>query len=61
MTETEIAAYIDAAARAARIEITPEQRPGVAMNFARIASMAELVNTLALGEGVEPAPVFRHD
>jgi hypothetical protein len=61
MTDTEIAAYVDAAARAAGIKITPAQRPDTLMNFARIASMAQLVSGVALDESVDPAPVFRHD
>jgi hypothetical protein len=61
MTETEIAAYVEAAATAAGLALTPEQRPGTLMNFARIASMAALVNGLPQDETVEPAPVFRHD
>lgn len=61
MTDTEIAAYVEAAAAAAGLELTPEQRPGTLVNFARIASMAALVNGLPQDETVEPAPVFRHD
>jgi hypothetical protein len=61
MTDTEVAAYVDAAARAAGVAITPEQRAGVLMNFARIAAMAALVNGLEIDETVDPAPVFRHD
>jgi hypothetical protein len=61
MTDTEIAAYVEAAARAADVEITAAQRAGTLMNFARIASMAQLVGGVALDESVDPAPVFRHD
>lgn len=61
MTDSEIAAYVDAAASAAGIEITPEQREGTLVNFARIASMAQLAGGVALDESVDPAPVLRHD
>jgi hypothetical protein len=61
MTDTEIAAYVDAAACAAGIEITAERRAGTLENFARIAAMAALVNGLEVGDAIDPAPVFRHD
>jgi Protein of unknown function (DUF4089) len=61
MTDNEIAAYVDAAARAAGIEITPERRAGTLENFARIAAMHSLASGVDVGDLVDPAPVFRHD
>jgi hypothetical protein len=61
MTDGELGAWVDSAARGLGLEILPGQRAEVLMNFARLASMAALVNALELDETVEPAPVFRHD
>jgi hypothetical protein len=61
MTDDELAVWVDAATRGLGLEVKPEQRAAVLMNFARIASMAALVNALELDETFEPAPVFRHD
>ena len=61
MTDDELAAWVDAAARGLGLEISPEQRVGVLANFERLATMAALVNAMEFDETVEPAPVFRHD
>lgn len=61
MTDAETAAYIAAAAHAAGLDIPSDAVAGTAANFARIASMAALVNALELDDTTEPAPVFRHD
>jgi predicted phage gp36 major capsid-like protein len=62
MTDTQTAAYVDAAAREAGLAIPPERRAATLMNFARIAAMAALVNGLDVDAAtVDPAPVFRHD
>jgi hypothetical protein len=56
-----LAAYVDAAARALDLPIAPDHLPGVVANFQRLAVAAALVEGLALGPGVEPAPRFGHD
>jgi hypothetical protein len=61
MTDDELVAWVDAAARGLGLEISPEQRIGVLANFERLATMAGLVNAAEFDETVEPAPVFRHD
>ena len=52
-------AYVDAAAALIGLPIDPAHRPGVIVNFERIAQMAALVMEFALPEKAEPAPVFR--
>jgi hypothetical protein len=51
-------AYVDAAARLIGLPIEPAHRPGVVLNFERIAQMAALVMEFPLPEETEPAPVF---
>jgi hypothetical protein len=51
--------YVDAAAMLIGLDIDPAHRPGVVLNFARIAQMAALVAEFALPENAEPATVFR--
>ena len=51
-------AYIDAAAALLGLPLDPAHRPGVVVNFERIAQMAALVMEFALPEETDPAPVF---
>jgi hypothetical protein len=51
---------VDANASALGLSISAEHRPGVLMNFERIANQAQTLMDFALGEDVELAPVFRH-
>jgi hypothetical protein len=52
-------AYVGVAAALIGLPIAAEHRPGVVLNFARIAQMAALVMAFPLGDSDEPAPVFR--
>jgi hypothetical protein len=52
-------AYVDVAAALIGLSIAAEHRPGVILNFARIAQMAALVMAFPLGDSDGPAPVFR--
>ena len=58
MTQTEIEAYVDAAARTLALPLAPAHRPGVVQYLALAASMAELIGAHPLGLDDEPAPVF---
>jgi hypothetical protein len=53
------AIYVDAAAGLIGLPIDPAHRPGVILNFERIAQMAALVMEFPLTDSDEPAPVFR--
>jgi len=52
-------AYVDAAAALIGLRIDPAHRPGVIVNFERLAQMAALVMEFPLPDETEPAPVFR--
>jgi hypothetical protein len=52
-------AYVDAAAALIGLPIDPAHRPGVVLNFERLAQMAALVMEFPLPDEAEPAPVFR--
>ena len=52
------AAFVDLAAALAGLDLDPAHRPGVIVNFERIAQMAGLVTDFPLPDGTEPAPVF---
>ncbi len=54
-----LAAYIDATALLLHLPIAPEHLPGVQQNFARIATLAQLVIDMPLDVHDEPAPVFQ--
>jgi 1-carboxybiuret hydrolase subunit AtzG-like protein len=54
----DIEAFVDAAARLVGLPLDPAHRPGVVLNFGRIAQMAELVMEFPLPEETEPAPVY---
>ncbi len=55
----DFAAFVDLAALLAGLDIDPTHRPGVILNFERIAQMAGLVMDFPLPDEAEPAPVFR--
>ena len=54
----EIEAYVDAAAAALSLPLSPMHRPGVLHYFALAASMAELVAAHPLTTADEPAEAF---
>jgi hypothetical protein len=58
MTPREIEAYVDAAAAALNLPLSPEHRPGVLHYFALAASMADLLAAHPLGVDDEPAEAF---
>ena len=58
MTLPEIEAYVDAAAAALKLPLSPEHRPGVLHYFALAASMAELIAAHPLAIEDEPAEAF---
>jgi hypothetical protein len=54
-----LAAYIDAMGRCNSSAVAPEHLPGVQQNFARIATLAQLVIDAPVDVHLEPAPVFQ--
>ena len=54
----DIAAYVDSAAEVIGLTLDPAHRPGVILNFGRIAEMAALVIEFPLPDDCEPAPVY---
>ena len=58
MTPREIEAYVDAAAAALNLPLSPLHRPGTLQYFALAASMAELVAGYPMGVEDEPAEAF---
>ena len=58
MTPEDVAAYVDAAARALQLPLHAEHRPGVLDYFAMAAAMAESLETFPLGVDDEPAVTF---
>ena len=58
MTPDEIAAYVDAAAAALQLPLSPLHRPGTLEYFALAASMAEVVAAHPLTLADEPAEAF---
>jgi hypothetical protein len=58
MTPQQIEAYVDAAAAALGLPLAAEHRPGVLHYFGLAASLADLVNGLALTAADEPAGAF---
>jgi hypothetical protein len=57
-SEPDLDAWIDAAAAALRLEILPQDRGAVLFNLALTLRHAALVETIALDDETEPAPVF---
>ena len=58
MTPREIEAYVDAAAAALSLPLSPAHRPGVLHYFALAASMADLIAAHPLTNDDEPAEAF---
>jgi hypothetical protein len=58
MTPAQIEAYVDAAAAALQLPLSPAHRPGVLSYFALAAGMAELVDAHPLVITDEPAETF---
>jgi len=58
MTPSEIETYVDAAAAALQLPLSPLHRPGTLQYFALAMSMAELVAAQPLTLGDEPAGAF---
>jgi hypothetical protein len=51
--------WIDTMAPIVRLDIVPEQRPGVKANLKTAAKMAALLDKTVVEAETEPAPVFR--
>jgi hypothetical protein len=58
VTPREIETYVDAAAAALKLPLSPLHRPGTLQYFALAMSMAELVAAHPLGIQDEPAEAF---
>ena len=58
MTPAQIEAYVDAAAAALNLPLSPQHRPGVLNYFALAAGMAELVAAQPLAITDDPAEAF---
>jgi hypothetical protein len=58
MTPTQIEAYVDAAAVALDLPLSPEHRPGVLQFFALAAGFAAQLQAVPLDAHDDPAPVF---
>ncbi|MBC7715996.1 MAG: DUF4089 domain-containing protein [Pseudorhodobacter sp.] len=58
MTPTEIENYVDAAAAALNLPLSPEHRPGVLHYFALASGLADLVAAHPLGVTDDPAESF---
>ncbi len=51
--------YVDRTAELINLPLDPEHRPGVVVNFKRIAEIARLVTEFPLPHEIEAAPVFQ--
>jgi hypothetical protein len=58
MTPLQIEAYVDAAAAALDLPLSPEHRPGVLQFFSLAAGFAEQLQAVPLTAHDDPAPVF---
>jgi hypothetical protein len=58
MTPKEIENYVDAAAAALKLPLSPDHRPGVLNYFALASSLADLVAAHPLGISDDPAESF---
>lgn len=58
MTPLQIDAYVDAAAAALDLPLSPQHRPGVLQYFALAAGFAAQLQAVDLSAHDEPAPVF---
>jgi len=61
MKPEDYAAYVDAAAALAGVDLRGPRREAVLVQFSRIAAIAEFVMQHELPADVEPATVMRHD
>ena len=51
--------YVDRTSELINLPLKPEHRPGVVVNFERIAEIARLVTEFPLPHEIEAAPVFQ--
>ena len=51
--------YVDRTSELINLHLDPEHRPGVVVNFERIAAIAQLVTEFPLPHEIEAAPVFQ--
>jgi len=51
--------YVDRTSELINLPLDPEHRPGVVVNFERIAEIAQLVTEFPLPHEIEAAPVFQ--
>jgi hypothetical protein len=58
MTDVDVEAYVDAAAKLVGLPLGLEHRPGVVLNLERVAQMAALVMSFPLPDETEPAAIF---
>ena len=58
MTPAQTEAYVDAAAAALDLPLSPEHRPGVLQFFTLAAGFAEQLQAVPLHAHDDPAPVF---
>jgi hypothetical protein len=58
MTPAQTEAYVDAAAAALDLPLSPEHRPGVLQFFALAAGFAAQLQAVPLDAHDDPAPVF---
>ncbi len=58
MTPEQTARYVDAAAAALDLPLSPEHRPGVLQFFALAAGFAEQLRAVPLNAHDDPAPMF---
>ncbi len=58
MTPQQMETYVDAAAAALELPLSPVHRPGVLQFFALAAGFAEQLQAVPLGAHDDPAPVF---
>lgn len=58
MTPEQIERYVDAAAAALDLPLSPEHRPGVLQFFALAADFAAQLDAVTLSAHDDPAPVF---
>ena len=58
MTPAQVEGYVDAAAAALDLNLSPAHRPGVLAYFALAAGFADIVEAVPLDMHAEPAMVF---
>jgi hypothetical protein len=60
-SQADIESMVDANAAALGLRLEAAHRPGVLLNFERIALQAQTLMEFPLGDETELAPVFSHD